>query len=299
MRICTQFTKCLEKHDLRKKCYKSLAPETGYWRPCTDYYQKIVDNIKGKIRNGDFVTISEKAISTASNNILDERCVQPSLLAHLIAKYWMRYVWGYPLGVVCHLRKKTVLRLRTYPVAEGRAHKQVALNYAGFRQALMHGSEGGIDGSNLPYSLVSLPLKNAQQIAKRIREHLKMKFGKDVNVMIVDTDKTYSLGNFHFASRPEPIEGIQSGWGIIAYLIGRFFRLKRRATPIALVCSNRVSVEEALEIAELANRARGFGAGKNVWDMAETFGVGLTEVTWDMLDRVEHKPIVLVRSVKS
>jgi len=74
--------------------------------------------------------------------------------------------------------------------------------------------------------------------------------------------------------------------------------LKRRATPIALVGS-KTSVEEALEIAELANRARGFGAGRNVWDMAEAFGVSLTNVTWDMLDRVEHKPIVIVRRVES
>ena len=284
---------------LTKKGYKSFAPETGYWRPSTDYHQKIVDAVKGKIRNGDFVTISEKAIATASSNILDESRIHPSLLSHFIAKYWMRYAWGHLLGVVCHLKKKTVLRLRAYPVIEGGAHKQVALNYAGFWQALMHGSEGGIDGSNLPYSFVSLPLKNAQQIAKRIHEHLKTKFGKDVNVMILDTDKTYSFRNFHFTSRPEPVEGIRSCGGVIAYLIGRFLKLKRRATPIALVVSNMVSVEEALKIAELANRARGFGAGRNVWDMAEAFGVALTDVTWDMLDRVEHKPIVLVRRVKS
>ena len=45
----------------------------------------------------------------------------------------------------------------------------------------------------------------------------------------------------------------------------------------------------------MANRARGFGAGRNVWDMAETFGVALTYVSWDMLDKVEHKPIVIAR----
>jgi F420-0:gamma-glutamyl ligase-like protein len=284
---------------LTKKGYRFLVLETGYWRPGTDYIKRIVDSVKGKIRNGDFVTISEKAISTASGNILDESRVHPSLLASFIAEYWMRWVWGYFLGVVCHLRRKTVQRLRAYPVREGGAHKQVALNCAGFCQALMHGSEGGIDGSNLAYSFVSLPLKNSQQTANRIRERLKNELGRDVNVMILDTDKTYSFRNFHFTSRPKPIEGIYSCDGFVSYLVGRFLKLKRRATPIAFVGSKTLSVEEALGIAELANRARGFGAGRNVWDMAEAFGVALTDVTWDMLDRVEHKPIVLVRQVKT
>ena len=58
----------------------------------------------------------------------------------------------------------------------------------------------------------------------------------------------------------------------------------------------RSSAEEALEIAEVANRVRGFGAGRTVWDMAERFGVGLADVSWGMLETVKHKPIVIVRS---
>jgi len=283
---------------LIKKSYKFLVLETGYWRPDTDLLQEIVDVVRGKLRDGDFVTISEKAISTATGNILDESRVHPCLLARFIGKYWMRYAWGYFLGVMCHMRKNTIQRLRAYPSKEGAIHKQVALRCAGFWQALMHGSEGGIDGSNLPYAYVSLPLENAQQVAKRASERLKAKFGIDVRVMILDTDKTYSFRNFHFTPRPKPIDGIKSCGGAIAYLIGRFLKLQRRATPIALVGS-KISVEDALKIAELANRARGFGAGRNVWDMAETFDVDLTNVTWDMLDHVEHKPIVIVRRAKS
>lgn len=280
------------------KVYKCLAIETGYWRPSTDYTKKIIENVKGKIKNGDFVTVSEKAISTASGNILDESKVRPSKLAHFIAKYWMRYIWGYLLGVLCHFKKKTITRLRSYPVVEGSAHKQVTLEHAGFWQALMYGSEGGIDGSNLPYSYVSLPLKNARHIAERIRKRLTKELGTTVNVIILDTDKTYSFRNFHFTPRPKPIEGIHSCTGVAAYLIGRFLKLKRRATPIAVV-GCKINVEETLEIAELANRARGFGAGRNVWDMAEAFSVSLTSVTWNMLDRVKHKPIVIVRQMKS
>jgi len=280
------------------KVYKCFALKTGYWRPGTDYVQKVIDSVKGKIENGDFVTISEKAISTASGNVLDESKVRPTKLAYFIAKYWMQCIWGYFLGVFCRLRRKTIVRLRSYPVEEGGAHKQVGLKHAGFWQALMYGSEGGIDGSNLPYSYVSLPLQNAPRIAERIRERLARELGTDVSVMILDTDKTYSFRNFHFTPRPWPIDGIHSCNGLLAYLTGRFLKLKRRATPIAVV-GCKIGVEEALEVAELANRARGFGAGRNVWDMVEAFGVSLTDVTWEMLDRVEHKPIVIVRQVES
>jgi len=278
--------------------YKCLALVTGYWQLGTDYVQKTIDSLRGIVENGDFITISEKAISTASGNILDESRVRARKLAHFIAKYWMRIAWGYFIGVLCRLRKKTITRLRSYPIMEGAAHKQVALEHAGFWQTLMHGSEGGIDGSNLPYSYVSLPLKNALHIAQIIRERIKKELGTHISVMILDTDKTYSFRNFHFTPRPKPIEGIHSCKGLAAYLVGRFLKLKRRATPVALV-GRKISVEESLKIAELANRARGFGAGRNVWDMAEAFNVSLTEVTWEMLDQVEHKPIVIVRQVKS
>jgi F420-0:gamma-glutamyl ligase-like protein len=57
-----------------------------------------------------------------------------------------------------------------------------------------------------------------------------------------------------------------------------------------------LNVEESLTIAQIANHSRGFGAGRTVWEMAEKFNVALTEVSWEMLDRVKHKPIIIVRS---
>jgi len=274
--------------------YKAVAVTTRYWRPGEDYLKQIVKAIENKIEDGNFVTISEKAISTALGNLADESVVQPGWFALFLAKYWMRFVWVYILGPICHLRKKTVQHLRAYPIREGSAHKQVALEHAGLLQALMQGSEGAIDGSNLPHSYVSLPLRNAQQIAQKIRKQIKSKLGKKVIVVIVDTDKTYSLKGFHFTPRPKPIKGIHSFGGFFAYVPGRFFKLKRRATPIA-VAGSKIGVEEALEIAQTANISRGFGAGRTVWDMAKTFRVPLTGVTWEMLDKVKHQPIVIVK----
>jgi F420-0:gamma-glutamyl ligase-like protein len=80
--------------------YKAYAITTRYWRPGEDYIKEIIASLKGKILDGDFVVISEKAISTALNNIIDESSVKPSLNAKIIAKLWMPIVWGYFLGPI-------------------------------------------------------------------------------------------------------------------------------------------------------------------------------------------------------
>jgi F420-0:gamma-glutamyl ligase-like protein len=275
--------------------YKALAIVTKYWRPREGYLEEIIKSIEGKVADRDFVVVSEKAISTASGNVIDESLIMQSLSARLIAKFWMRTVWGCFLGPISHLGRKMIQSLREYPLDVGSRHKQVALWQAGLIQALMFGSEGGIDGSNLAYSYVSLPLSNAPGLAEEIRHEILSQLGKRVVVMISDTDRTYSFRNFHFSPRPKPLEGIHSCGGFAAYVIGRMLRLKRRATPIA-VAGVHSPVESALEVAEIANRVRGSGAGRTVWDMADRFGVGLASVSWEMLETVKHKPIVIVRS---
>lgn len=274
--------------------YKAVAVESRYWKPGDDYIRQLIEAIKNIVADGDFVTVSEKAISTSLGNLVDEKNVEPSRLARFIAKYWMRIVWPYILGPICHLRQKTIKFLTSYPTEEGSLHKQLALQQSGFLQALMHGSEGAIDGSNLPYSYVSLPLENAQKIAQELSERIEIDLGKNVTVAIVDTDKTYSLKGFHFTPRPKPLKGIHSFGGFLAYVAGRSLKLKKRATPLA-VAGSRITTEEALEIAKIANRTRGTGAGRTVWDMAKTFNVNLTGVTWKMLNSVKHRPIVIIR----
>jgi len=267
---------------------------TGYWRPGENHKKRIIEALRGKIQNADIITVSEKALSTATGNIVDESRICASSLSRFLAKYWMRLLWGYPLGILCHLRKNTIRHIRSYPVEEGAKHKQLALAKAGFLHSLMHGSEGGIDGSNLPYSYVSLPAKAPNELAGQIRQSIQSELRKDTTVMIVDTDKTFTFLNFHFTPRPVSTQGIRSLGGIVAYTLGRFLKFSMRATPIA-ISGSTMDPETALNVADLANRTRGSGAGRTVWDMAEAFGVPITEVTWQMLERIEHKPIVIVR----
>jgi F420-0:gamma-glutamyl ligase-like protein len=273
--------------------YMARAVMTRYWMPGDNYLGIIANAVEGKIDDGDTVVVSEKALSTAKRRVTDESKVQPGKMARLLAYFWMRIIWGYFLGRICSLREKNVQRLRTYPLKEGSAHKQVALWYAGFLEALLWGSEGGIDASNLPYSYVSLSLEDPPATAEEIRLYLKKMLGKKVAVMIVDTDKTYSLGRLHFTHRPKPLKGIRT-FGFTAYIVGRVFRLKQRSTPLA-VAGSEMDIETALNLAEAAHRCRGSGAGRTVWDMAEKFGVGVTEVTWNMLRNLRHKPIIVFK----
>ena len=127
----------------------------------------------------------------------------------------MRIIWGYALGVLCGFGQRLLRRLREYPIDSGSRHKQVAQQYAGFWQALMFGSEGGIDGSNLPYSYVSLPLPNSDELARRIQSQIRQCLQIEICIVIADTDKTYKFRNFLFTPRPCPLKGIHSLGGFL------------------------------------------------------------------------------------
>ena len=110
---------------------KVLAVTTSFWRPGQDYLQSIARAIGEKLHDGDFIVVSEKALSIARNNMIDESLAKPGLGAKVIAGPWMRMVWGYCLAFLCHFDEKLTRVLREYPYEMGSRHKQVALQYAG------------------------------------------------------------------------------------------------------------------------------------------------------------------------
>ena len=274
--------------------YYALAVCTSYWKPKDDYVSNIIKALEGKIVNGDFVVISEKAVSTATGNIMDENVEKPTLNARVLACFWMRVAWGYPLGIMCGFGQRLLGRLRSYPLESGSRHKQLALEQTGFLQTLMFGSEGGIDGSNLPYSYVSLPLKNAAEVAREIREQILMRLKRNICVIMADTDKTYRFRNFFFTPRPKPMRGIHSSGGVATYVVGRAFKLKKSSTPLAVAGCN-LQASDALTITNIADRARRPASGGTVWDMAARFQVDVNGVSWEMLSQIRHEPLVIVR----
>jgi F420-0:gamma-glutamyl ligase-like protein len=267
--------------------------KTRYWRPGEDYLEAITRRTAKYLRRGCVLVLSEKALSTARGDIVDEALAKPGFLAKAIATFWMRAIWGYVLGPLCRFNPATLARLRSFPKKAGAAHKQVVLDAAGFLQALKYGSEGGIDLSNMPYAYACLPLQHPHRVARQIQEHLARETGTDVTVIIADTDSTFTFHDVHFTAHPNPLGGITS-LGLGAFILGRALKMKQRATPLA-VAGLEVTVEEALRLAEVAHHARGYGTGRTVWDMADRFNVDASDVSWEMLEEDAHYPLVLIR----
>jgi len=89
--------------------------KTRYWRPGIDYVKVIVNSVKSYVEDSDIIVVSEKAISTAEGNLVDESKIKPGLLAKIIVLFWMRIVWGYFLGRICQFREKQIMHLPSIP----------------------------------------------------------------------------------------------------------------------------------------------------------------------------------------
>jgi F420-0:gamma-glutamyl ligase-like protein len=276
---------------------KTLTLRCHYWRPGTYYEKEIAKRIEKRVKDGDFVAVSEKAISIASGNIVDEALIKPGRLAWFLSSFWTRRIWGGPLGRALGLKEQTLKNLQNYPRFEGAAHKQLALSKVGFLQSLRHYSEGGIDASNLPYTYVSLPLGKPSKIASRIREEIHRKTGVNVTVIIIDGDTTYSWKNLHLAPRKVESPGLIHFGGFMTFIIGRLLGFKARQTPIA-ISGESTNPDRSLWYARLFHKLCGGGAGRTAWSMSENMDTSLTGVTWEMLESVEHYPITLIRIIE-
>jgi F420-0:gamma-glutamyl ligase-like protein len=275
--------------------FKFKVIRSEYWLPGSDAAALLSKLLADKIREHDIVIISEKALSVISGRIVDESDMRPSITARFLARVWMRLLWGYLLGKLCRLRRETIANLRRYPIVEGSKHKQLILQAAGPLQALRHVSEGGVDVTNLPLSYAALPLEDPDDTAANIASALQSRLKLRVGILITDTDMTYSFRSFHVTPLRKACHGILA-WGFPAYMIGRILKLKARATPVGN-CGVDLPINQLLDLADAAHHLRGSGAGRTIWDMARRFRSNPTQVTWDMLRGIEHKPVVIARRV--
>ena len=276
--------------------FKVKVFESCYWIPGYDFEREIISRVSRYAKTGDYLVISEKAISTALGYLVDESKLKPGLSARILARIWIPIFWGYLLGVLCGLKPSTLVKLRNYPYTEGVHHKEAAIRYAGPIAALKHFSEGGLDVNNLPYSYASLPLSRceAQELASRIRMKLANRYGLDVTVVIVDSDHTFSWRSIHLSSRPAA-DGIIN-LSTLGFIIGSSLRWKARPTPIA-ISGSYGSLEEILEVCRIADKVMGYGLGRDIWDVSSKLGVPPTGLTWSILMMYTHKPYALIRKL--
>jgi F420-0:gamma-glutamyl ligase-like protein len=280
---------------------KAYPIKTRYIKPGENFIPIVIESLKNsniKLKDGDFVVLSEKMVSTSENNFVDEKDVKPKFWAYL-TYYWSKYFWGYILGPLLGTRKDRVKNLRKMPKKETLRHKQVVINHVGLIYALKPASEGGVDLTNVPGSYASLLPKEPKKWAEKLHRKIKEEFGVDVVVMVVDTDATYRFFNWYFTALPYAIDGIISRIGVLGYVIGKIGKRLGvgglvGATPLAIAGNEiykKYPLEKILKIADLADNSH--ITTKSIHDVMKRYNT--FEITVEVLEELEHTPVVVVK----
>lgn len=268
--------------------YIVIPIETGYIKP-NENLNSIINPAKEIMEDGDYLVIAETPVSVSQGRLVDESRYSPSLKAKFLTTVWSKYLWGYVFGPILGIKKRTIKNLRRLP-KETYAHKEVVLQLYGLKHALKPASEAGIDLSNAPGSCVSLLPENPQKVAKQ----LKAEIGKNVCVMIIDTDATYKKNGKYFTGLPIAIDGIEANKGVIGYVKGQLGE-NMGSTPLG--CSENISVEEGLKIANIAEAYQKSLATKmsTIHSVKSVLGTDESSVTIEALDSITHTPAVIIR----
>ena len=271
--------------------YMVIPIETGYIKPNEDLSSIITPACK-LIEDGDYLVIAETPISISQGRLIDESEFSPSITAKLLTTLWSKYLWGYVFGPLLKIKKRTIKNLRRLP-EETTAHKEVVLQLYGRKHALKPASEAGIDLSNAPGTCVSLLPEDPEKVACEI----KAEIGKNICVMIIDTDATYMKNGKYFTGLPIAIEGIESDKGFFGYVKGQLSE-NMGSTPLG--CSEKMSVKYALKIANIAEDYQKSLSTemKTIHSVKNVLGTSETEVTIEALDSITHTPAVIIRKIK-
>lgn len=268
--------------------YIVIPIETGYIKP-NENLNSIIEPAKELMKDNDYLVIAETPISISQGRLIDESKYKPSLTAKFLTVVWSKYLWGYVLGPLLKIKNRTIKNLRKLP-KETEAHKEVVLQLYGLKHALKPASEAGIDLSNAPGTYVSLLPENPEKVAKEIKKEI----GKEVKVMIIDTDATYMKNGKYFTGLPIAIEGIDADNGFFGYLKGQMSE-NMGSTPLG--CSEEIDVETALKIANIAEDYQKSleTEMKTIHSVKAVLGTEIDEVTIEDLDSITHTPAVIIR----
>ena len=270
--------------------YLVMPIETGYIKPGDDL-SSIINPAREIMENGDYLVIAETPVSVSQNRLIDEAEYSPSLSAKFLTVVWSKYLWGYILGPLLKIKKRTIKNLRKLP-KQTEAHKEVVLQLYGLKHALKPASEAGIDLSNAPGTCVSLLPENPEKVAKEIKADIE----KEVCVMIIDTDATYMKNGKYFTGLPIAIEGIEADKGFFGYVKGQLSQ-NMGSTPLG--CSEKMDVETALKIANIAEDYQKSLSTemKTIHSVKAVLGSEMDEVTIEDLDSITHTPAVIIRKI--
>ena len=279
--------------------FKGYRRPFKYWIPGTNVVDEIVKAYGKLLRDGDLIAISEKAICTAKGNIYDEsRIVSVDPITKISSYIVNKVLWGKVLS--SKLPSEAVEMIRWVPIRYVASHKKLALKYGGLIQFLKPYSEAGIDATNLPYTYVSLPLREADREARYIKYKVERKLKIKVNILIIDTDRTFKIkgvDNIAITTRPSTIKGLIDMGGL-GFIIGKIFKNKffeEYPTPIAYK-GEYMNLTDILRTTKFADKLMGHGFGRDVMEMLRRMGKGsFEEIKWIDMYRIKHYPAVVIR----
>lgn len=272
--------------------YYIIPIETGYIKP-NENLDSIIVPARELMEDGDYLVIAETPIAVSQGRLIDESEYNPGITAKFLTVVWSKYLWGYILGPLLGIKKRTIKNLRKLP-PQTKAHKEVVLQHYGLKHALKPASEAGIDLSNAPGTYVSMLPENPEKVAEQIKNEI----GKNVKVLIIDTDATYMKNGNYFTGLPIAIDGIEADKGFFGYVKGQLCE-NMGSTPLG--CSDEISVEEGLKIANIAEDYQKSlsTAMSTIHSVKSVLGTDTDGVTIEALDSITHTPAVIVRSKKS
>ncbi len=265
------------------------------WTPGVDVVDEIVRVYAGLLEPSDILVLSDKALSVAYGYIYNEELVSINTVDLLYTRL-ARFLWTRVFREF--IGSNTASVLEKTPLRDLARHKKLVLRL-GFKYLFKPVSEAGVDTTNLPYTYVSIPMDRACIVADEIRRELLYRLGVDVNILVVDSDKCFKprfLDNIAFSTRPSFVKGVVD-LGVIAYVIGRAYPSLFKAYPTPVAYSGEwIGLKALLKIARHADRVRGCGVGRNVYEVLERLGKrDYREVSWSDLSRFTHYPVVVAR----
>ena len=215
-----------EERDLKVELYGLRLPEV---KPGDDLARLVIDAASseaGGIRNGDVLVVTSKVVSKAYGFLIRLDEVKPSKRALRIAEKtggdprFIQAVLDNSDEILfilpfAKLIEKGVIRMEK--ISKNIAGAYEAIKKAPYTLIVRRGrriySDAGLDSSNHPEGVVSIPPRNLDEYAREIRRRIQELTGRRVAVVITDTEMWISLGSLDFARGSSGIEVIHRGFG--------------------------------------------------------------------------------------
>lgn len=269
-----------------------------YWYPGANFVKDLIDKYGKHIENNDILVLSEKALAVALGSIHDESTVRVDIFTKILT-YVVTKVFWLKLLRFLFKRYETLDLLNKIPIEVLSAHKKVALRYGGVKHFLKPVSEGGIDATNLPYSYVSIPPKRLDDVLDLIRLEVFKRLKKHVNVLVIDTDKSFRprfFRNIVFATRASKVKGVID-FGAYAYILGKALPNLFTSYPTPVAYSGiDMGLARILKIAKICEKIIGHGFGRNALEMLKTMNKkDFSDITWLDMAKLSHYPALLVK----